>query len=81
MTDHEHNRFEEDARIHFRKGDNNMPEMLKWAANFIQRVGFPIFMCCILSYLMFEVLNKNTQAVNDLRVAIVTLTERIQPYK
>ena len=81
MTDHEHARDEEDQRIHFRKGDTNMPEFLKWASTFIQRIGFPIFMCLVLSYLMFEVLNKNTQAVNDLRVAIVTLTERIQPYK
>jgi hypothetical protein len=58
-----------------------MPELMKWAANFIQRVGFPICMCLVLSYLMFVVLDRNTKAVNDLRFAIVMLTERIQPYK
>ena len=81
MSDYEHGRFEEDTRPHVRKGDSSMPEIFKWSANFIQRVGFPIFMCIVLSYLMFEVMNKNTQAVNDLRIAIIQLTERIQPYK
>ncbi len=58
-----------------------MPEMMKWSANFIQRVGFPVFVSCALMYLTFVVLNRNTQAITSLQVAIVTLTERIQPYK
>ena len=59
----------------------NMPEMLKWAANFIQRVGFPIVMCCVLSYVLIISLDRSTKAITELRIAISTLTERIEPYK
>lgn len=69
MTDkHAHHRDEEDALIeHRREEDMAIPEWMKWIAAFINRIGFPIFAFCILSYFYWVGLNKNTQIIGELR--------------
>lgn len=57
---------------------SNMPATARWIADFIQRIGFPIFVALIALFLLWEqmttssdqivkALNKNTEAVVALR--------------
>lgn len=53
--------------VHRREDDFSMPNMVRWAATFINRVGFPIFAFCVLAYFYFVGLQKNTKVIGELR--------------
>lgn len=69
MSDkHEHRRdSEDDVILHERAEDVAIPSSAKWAAAFINRIGFPIFAFCILSYFYWVGLQKNTAVIGELR--------------
>lgn len=65
---HEHKRIDEDEPMeHRREEDAMIPASAKWIAAFINRIGFPIFAFCVLSYFYFVGLQKNTAIIGELR--------------
>ncbi len=75
MSDrHEHHRdSEEEEFLHRREEDMAIPIWMKWSANFINRIGFPIFAFCILSYFYFVGLQKNTAVIGELRDVMLSV--------
>lgn len=57
--------------------DQGMPVWMKWSADFIQRIGFPIFMCLVMTYFCFFVLERNTKAITDLKDVLVSVKSSI----
>lgn len=68
MDKHEHRRDSEDEIVeHRRAEDFIIPYSAKWVATFINRIGFPIFAFCLLSYFYWVGLRQNTTALSELR--------------
>lgn len=71
---HKHRRDDEPGDItHEREDDLAVPASAKWAAAFINRIGFPIFAFCILSYFYFVGLQKNTAVIGELRDVMLSV--------
>lgn len=71
---HEHRRdSEDDEFVHARRDDFIVPDSAKWIAAFINRIGFPIFAFCLLSYFYFVGLKQNTQAILDLKEVMISV--------
>jgi hypothetical protein len=60
----------EEDRISMGNHGSPMPPWARWIADFIQRIGFPIFMCLVMTYILCFVLDRNTKAVVDLTVTM-----------
>lgn len=75
MTDkHEHKRDSEEEEFeHKRVEDFAIPDSAKWMAAFINRIGFPIFAFCLLSYFYFVGLKQNTEAINNLKDVMISV--------
>lgn len=71
---HEHHRDSEvEDYQHRRTEDFAIPESAKWIAAFINRIGFPIFAFCVLSYFYFVGLQKNTAVIGELRDVMLSV--------
>lgn len=74
MEKHEHKRDSEDDIVeHRREEDYVIPASAKWIASFINRIGFPIFAFCVLSYFYWVGLQKNTAVIGELRDVMLSV--------
>lgn len=65
---HEHRRENEPYDVeHKREDDYAIPASAKWIAAFINRIGFPIFAFCVLSYFYVIKMDENTVVLRQLR--------------
>lgn len=65
---------EADFQAHIRR--NDVPYFLRWLTYFIGKVGFAAFAFCVMAYiclLQFKQLERNTDALNDLREVMASI--------
>lgn len=68
MTEkHEHKRDSETMEFEHHRADDGIPANAKWIADFVNRIGFPIFAFLVLAYAYFVQLNNNTRVIGELR--------------
>lgn len=79
MTEeHRHHRDNENQYREHERNDEFMPSWMRWSADFIQRIGFPIFMCLVLMYFFFIKMEQNTKAITDLRETMMSVKVAIE---
>lgn len=63
---------------HEREDDYGMPVSFKVIAAFINRIGFPIFAFCVMTYICFWTLAKNTEALNQNTLVLQSLKQLME---
>lgn len=73
MSDHSHRRDDErDERNHERENEG-LPDWAIITIAFIQRLGFPIFVCCCLMAFIWIQQREMIKAINDFKDVMVSV--------
>lgn len=56
----------------------DLPQYLKWFMTFINRVGFPILVCCWLAYQQFVSNKEQAKAMSEMKEALITVNNTLE---